>query len=559
MSIYAGPEILNDGLVLCLDAGNTKTFSKPGSLNNHGYSTWYCFVSATATYSIIDPNVTIYQNTNGTITTMVSPSSSPQRGTFSVTAGSTYYGNGPIFLVVEDGHQCLAPLSMAGTEFFIITARNNPGTVYLYALTATTVSFYNNPTNGFNSAATSTVSMNAGTSTTINLPDIVNYFIKSTQPIIATTTQNGADKTILSPMSNIVYNRYLRDGRTSINTTPLLRSGNVVYDPNYTVMDQTIADGSGGDTAQSLSLANLSDTYSFGNALSDYGIAAPYDNTTVVTSYWNGSSWVVLETHSLLGGTLTQPAYQYRDGNAGPGVAGSNLSGAVANFASGATGPWRWVGNKPFYLCINDTADDELSMLGWCSFMPNLTQSGANGTLVNGVTYSSDNGGTMIFDGSNDYINVSGFNVTHGTSNFTYSCWVNLAAKPGLGTIFENGSWTNCILFRYETNGITVYSMGSYFGKFTFNPNLNTWNHLTFVRDSNNMLFYLNGSYLEQISFGTSLNVAPSPGNLFIGSSQHTTGQMFNGKINLAMVYTSALSASQIAQNFNAQRSRYGI
>lgn len=182
-----------------------------------------------------------------------------------------------------------------------------------------------------------------------------------------------------------------------------------------------------------------------------------------------------------------------------------------------------------------------------------------NGTLVNGTAYSADNGGVFVFDGTNDYVNVANSSLNHGTSNFTYACWVNLAAKPASGTIFENGSWTNCLLFRYETDGITLYSMNTYFGKFAFNPTLNTWNYLTFVRNGNTVTFYLNGVSSSSLAFGTSLNVNPSPNNLFIGSSQHTTGQYFNGRINLVTIYAMALTQDQITQNFNFAKSRYGL
>lgn len=183
-----------------------------------------------------------------------------------------------------------------------------------------------------------------------------------------------------------------------------------------------------------------------------------------------------------------------------------------------------------------------------------------NGVLVNGVAYNSSNGGSLVFDGVDDYVSVTGFNVNHGTSDFSYCCWVNLAGKPSLGTIFENGFWQNCVLFRYETNGVTLYSMNVYFGKFTFDPTLGTWNHLAFVRSGNNVLFYVNGVYQQQLAFGTNLNVNPSPANLFIGTSQHVVTQCFNGRISFVNIYNAkALSADEVLQNFNAQRGRYGV
>lgn len=186
-----------------------------------------------------------------------------------------------------------------------------------------------------------------------------------------------------------------------------------------------------------------------------------------------------------------------------------------------------------------------------------ISGNGKTGTLTNGPTYNSSNRGTIAFDGSNDYVSVNSFNVNHGTGNFSYSCWAYLSGKPSLGTIFENGSWTNCILIRYETNGITIYSMNAYYGKFTFDPPLNTWNHLTFVRSGNSILFYLNGEFSASTGFGTNLNVNPSPANLFIGVSQHALNQCFNGRLNNLCVYNRALSAAEIRENYNATKGRY--
>jgi hypothetical protein len=173
------------------------------------------------------------------------------------------------------------------------------------------------------------------------------------------------------------------------------------------------------------------------------------------------------------------------------------------------------------------------------------------------LTYASD--GSYSFDGSTNYITTPNTGFAHGTSNFTYNCWVKFSSKPGLGTIFENGSWTNCLLLRFETNGITVYSMASYYGKFTFDPTLNVWYNLTFVRSGNTINFYINGVFSSSLSFGTNLNIVPSPSNMYIGMSQHSAGQCFAGKIDIAQVYTKDLTASEIQQNFNALRGRFGI
>lgn len=208
-------------------------------------------------------------------------------------------------------------------------------------------------------------------------------------------------------------------------------------------------------------------------------------------------------------------------------------------------------------LCLD--AGNPKSYVGSGTTWTDISGNGKNGTLTNGPTFDSSNGGSIVFDGIDDYVNVSNFNLNHGTGNFTYSCWAYLSSKPSLGTFFENGSWTNCILIRYESTGITIYSMSGYYGFFSFNPSLNTWNHLTFVRNGNNILFYINGAYSASLAFGSSLNVNPSPGNLFIGTSQHATYQCFNGRLNHTLVYSAALGGDQVSQNYNATKSRYGL
>lgn len=187
-----------------------------------------------------------------------------------------------------------------------------------------------------------------------------------------------------------------------------------------------------------------------------------------------------------------------------------------------------------------------------------ISGQGRTGNLVNGVSFVPNrNGGYLSFDGTDDYVDgISNSGITHGTDNFSYFAWVNLQGKPSLGTIFENGSWTSCLLIRYQTNGIAIYSMSAYWGFFSFDPSLSTWNHLGFIRRGNSLEFYVNGVY--QTAFGFTANISPSP-NIFIGTSQHAPNQCFNGYIPVAQIYTRALSTSEITQNYNAQKARFGL
>lgn len=214
-----------------------------------------------------------------------------------------------------------------------------------------------------------------------------------------------------------------------------------------------------------------------------------------------------------------------------------------------------WAG--PFREDLNSTTISQFINGSRSSSQSVLDLSGTKSTVtVNNNPFTTPAINPQLnFDGTDDYVS-SDRNIVHGTSEFSYFALVRLQGKPSLGTIFENGSWTSCLLIRYETNGITIYSMGSYWGKFSFDPPLNTWYYLGFVRRGNTLFFYVNGILTDSMSF--SANISPSS-NLFVGTSQHAPSQCFNGSINVASVYTRALSDTEISQNYNRYRSKYSL
>lgn len=183
-----------------------------------------------------------------------------------------------------------------------------------------------------------------------------------------------------------------------------------------------------------------------------------------------------------------------------------------------------------------------------------LDLSGNNNTatLTNGPTFNGSNGGSIVFDGADDYAIASNSALVHRTSNWTYSCWLKFSATPSAGTIFTNGIWFNCLLFRFETNGITVYSMSGNWGKFTLSPTLGLWYKLDFVRNGSSVDFYLNSIYSQSISF--TADIQPSS-NFYIGI--HAPGECFNGNISQVSIYNRALTAIEILQNYNAVKNRF--
>lgn len=589
MSTFSGPEIVNDSfLVLALDAANTKSLPYHPSTTDHGISDWYCFVSGTVTYSCSEPNTAIYQVTNlGVVSTIVASSSSPQRGTFSATAGYRYYGNKPIFLTVEDAQHSIAPVSMAEKLFIYAAQRSGSelGTVYFYSpFGPATVTMYTGGT-GVNGTATSTISLTKGQSGTFSITALNWYYFTSTSPVVGTAGQvvspSWADKTVLSPAKLTVYNRYIGWYTTSIGGTPSTVGSYVIADTTYPVVNQTIADGSGGDTAQGLAYEYLCDRYSWGNVLSDYAIVAPYSNTIVTTYYWSGTAWVVWESHSL-SGTMLSPAQVQRDGTNGPGVTATIISGGATNMASGAT-LWKWESNNPFYLCINDSTDDELSMLGWMNARNSrivsdtdvnwydLSGNSINGTLVNGPSASNSNL-TFTYQNSQevDFSNSTALQFLN-TSPYTLEAWVYPTRNPGAN------NWTG--IFDRESNpgsgrdGYNLWFYGSAGTSTQFNAerfcsgvvtsisialdqsvSVNNWSHLVVTYNGSTLSLYRNGILVS--SAASSGNITNTTKSLTVGVRG---GNYFDGKISNVKIYSKSLTASEVLSNFNALRGRFGI
>ncbi len=221
---------------------------------------------------------------------------------------------------------------------------------------------------------------------------------------------------------------------------------------------------------------------------------------------------------------------------------------------SGATVTVYWAG--PFKEDLNSTSISQFINGTRSDSQSIINLSGTSTVTVNNNPFTNPAINPQLnFDGSDDFVS-SNQNIVHGTSEFSYFAVVRLSGKPSLGTIFENGSWTSCLLIRYETNGITIYSMGSYWGKFSFDPPLNTWYHLGFVRRGNTIFFYVNG--VNTASMGFTANISPSA-NLYVGMSQHAAGQCFNGSINVASVYTRGLTDGEVLDHYNHYKTRFNL
>jgi len=182
-----------------------------------------------------------------------------------------------------------------------------------------------------------------------------------------------------------------------------------------------------------------------------------------------------------------------------------------------------------------------------------LSGNAKHGTLTNGPLYSS---GAIVFDGSNDYINIGDIG---SPQQFTFSAWINVTeldkdANNNYRRILTNSANTAIILI--EEAGSISFRIPGHTTQTNYNAglvSLNTWTLVTCVYNQDYRTIYQNGVFKGQNQIGPT---TVSFGNVQIGSAD---AQAFKGYISNCSIYNRALSATEVAQNFNAIRGRYGL
>ena len=199
-----------------------------------------------------------------------------------------------------------------------------------------------------------------------------------------------------------------------------------------------------------------------------------------------------------------------------------------------------------------------------------LTSSKDDGLLINGPTFNSENGGSIVFDGTNDLVQGSGIsNIT----SFTISIWFKMTGPGSTGgvniiynSLFGINSGNRRILVSNSTNtgqteGRILVQMG---GSNYFSDNnssgltiTNSWNNVVYTFSSNVATLYING--IIQTTQSNSSVTFPDA-NIYLGAYNNPiTAYAMKGNISQSSVYNRALSDSEVLQNFNATKSRFGL
>lgn len=185
-----------------------------------------------------------------------------------------------------------------------------------------------------------------------------------------------------------------------------------------------------------------------------------------------------------------------------------------------------------------------------------------NGTLINGVGYSTSNGGCFTFDGVNDYIDFGINNAIRTTSARTISLWINLTA--GVGNFFSDSvspSGYQGAELWYDASGYrsVVLSSGAY--QVVVNNGSapgNTWYYVTLSWNGTSLKAYWNGVINTSIT-QTVIPVNNATSSTKLGLSNESGGRIpLNGKIAQCKIYDVQRTDAEVLIDFNEFKSRYG-
>ena len=199
-----------------------------------------------------------------------------------------------------------------------------------------------------------------------------------------------------------------------------------------------------------------------------------------------------------------------------------------------------------------------------------LSGNGLNGTMSN-ITYTSP---YFTYNGTSSQIQVAdNVLLEPGSGDWTMEVWVNQAVLGNdvvLGK-FDNGGLAQDVSYSIRTTNTTYYAqLGSGIGTGStlfvdstpYVGTINTWYQIVYVFTnvaSNTLQTFVNGVSIGSVGHSLA-SVLNTTTGLYIGSYNNGEyPQWFDGRIGITRLYNKSLTASEVLQNFNADKSKYGL
>jgi len=195
-----------------------------------------------------------------------------------------------------------------------------------------------------------------------------------------------------------------------------------------------------------------------------------------------------------------------------------------------------------------------------------ISGNGNNGTLTNGPTFSSANGGSIMFDGVNDYVSCGRQSHLENSNKFTLQSWMKRKTNTSKIMVAQVASLSTDVSFELWSDNNVYFEVGNGGNTYGFTTLVGTnWQFLSLVYDGtqpNNSTRLKGFNNDTQLTLQYNGTIPSSTGtinaNLVIGGYLFTN-TYGDGNIANLQIYNRALSATEVLQNFNATRARFGI
>jgi hypothetical protein len=233
-------------------------------------------------------------------------------------------------------------------------------------------------------------------------------------------------------------------------------------------------------------------------------------------------------------------------------------------------------GNVYFYTHVFDygiirIADVQLELKDHpTKFSPTLTRNSTSSLIdrtrtmtsidVSNVSFNST--GKMIFDGTNDYI-FSPSAAPLFTNNVTFSCWFKTSVQQtnkyimAMGKNLTGNNGIDLCLQGTDVASYIVGSSSSIYLNYNTNYQNNQWHMLTVTYNGTTAVLYYDGVAVNSGPFTQNVDIEATR-RLAIGSWVNG-GANFNGEIDVMQIYNRGLSASEVSQNYNSLRKKFGV
>jgi len=212
-------------------------------------------------------------------------------------------------------------------------------------------------------------------------------------------------------------------------------------------------------------------------------------------------------------------------------------------------------------LIVHLDAGDLDSYSGSGTTWNDLTDNNNDGTLVNGTGYDGSNQGSLVFDGTNDYVDISGSTTVTAAS---FVVWVRLDGDQEnyAGILYSRSTDVTGLSFYGTTEKIS-YTWNNASNTYDWDSGLTIptqeWCMIAVTVTSSSATAYLYRSSGVSSSTNTVSHGSTTLDSLELGRDSQSTSRSYDGRVGVAQVYNRSLSSAELTANFNALKNRYGL